>query len=507
MNKPLISLVIPCYNGENFIDICLESVINQTYTNLEILIMNDGSQDNSLAILQEWSRKDNRIKIFTQENKGLANSRNALISKATGLYFTLLDIDDTLLKNSIELLYENSLNGKVDIIVGRTNGVYYNGNLKLPYFPVWRRKKRMTNLQYVKSNICTPWSSLIRKDFYDELDVEFLPNRVFEDIGLMPYIYLKSNTFVAINDITYNYHKHKTDAISNFASKSFLKRNDLIANTNSLFKKIKLEGWERENEYSNSINGILFVILLLNDILVNNFTYDLKIRKLLRHNFYNLLDSFGWKIKIIRTPWKFLGFIYLKMTYIKINRKGSIFFRTFRINFIDSNSRKTFLGNVRTNTLEFTKKMLAEKYEGSKNTIIEVKENDYIENYEEINVMKNKYILINVKDNRFSKFTKYLSYENINGIIINSKIFEAKHLRENENFLIVCIKYKHVDEFSLRKLTRQLNELNYMIRRPLIFLKCSKDKRIINATKKMIDSFIFMDEIKLETKEEEFNVK
>ncbi|MGL5732937.1 MAG: glycosyltransferase family 2 protein [Metamycoplasmataceae bacterium] len=507
MNKPLISLIIPCYNGENFIDTCLESVMNQTYKNLEILIMNDGSKDNSLAKLQEWSEKDNRIKVFTQENKGPAISRNVLISSAKGLYFTLLDIDDTLLKDSIELLYENSLDGKIDIVVGRTNGIYYNGNLKIPYFPVWRRRKQMTNLQYVKSNICTAWSSLIRKEFYDELDATFLPDRVFEDISLMPYVYLKSNTFVAINNITYNYHKYKIDTITNFTNKSFLKRNDLIANTDNLFKRMRLEGWDRDKEYSHSINGILLVFLLLNDILVNNFTNDLKIRKLLRHNFYNLLDSFGWKIKIIGTPWKFLGFIYLKMTYIKINRKGSIFFRTFRINFIDSNSKKTLLGNVRTNIFEFSDKMLSDKYEGSKNTIIEIKETDYIKHYETINAKKNKYILINVKDNRFSKFTKYLNYENINGIIINSKIFEAKYLRENENFLIVCIKYKHIDEFSLRKLTRQLNELNYMIRRPLIFLKCAKDKHVIKTTKKMIDSFIFMDDIKLDTKEEKLDVK
>ncbi|MGL5205205.1 MAG: glycosyltransferase family 2 protein [Metamycoplasmataceae bacterium] len=507
MNKPLISIIIPCYNGENFIDTCLESVLNQTYKNLEILIMNDGSKDNSLIKLQEHANKDDRIKLFSQENKGLANSRNELIRNATGLYFTLVDIDDTLENNSIELLYNNSFQGKVDIVVGRTKGVYYNGNLKLPYFPVWRRKKGMTSLQYVKSNICTPWSSLIRKNFYDELDVEFLPNRIFEDIGLMPYIYLKSNTFVAINDITYNYHKHKTDTISNFASKSFLKRNDLIVNTTSLFEKIKLEGWERENEYSNSINGILFVILFLNDILLNNFTNDSKIKKLLRHNLYNLLDSFGWKIKKIRTPWKFLAFIYLKMTYIKIKRKGSIFIRTFRINFIDSNSGKTFWNNVRTNILEFNNEILPGEYEESKNTIIEVSEKKYIEHHEIINAKKNKYILINVKDNNFAKFTEYLSYENINGIIINSKIFEAKYIRDNENFLIVCLKYQHIDEFSLKKLIRQLNELNYMIRRPLIFLKCAKNKEIIKATKKLIDSFIFMEDIRLETREEKFDAR
>lgn len=493
MIDPLISILIPCFNGENFIDQCLESVVNQTYKNIEILIMNDGSKDNSLVKLESWAKKDVRIKLFTQDNKGLAIARNNLIKNINGLYFTLLDVDDTFENDSIELLYKKSFDGKADIVVGRTNGIYNNGTVKIPYFPVWRRRRKMTNLQYVKSNICTPWSSIIRKKFFDKLDVSFLPNRVFEDIGLMPYLYLKSNIFVAINEATYNYHKYESNNISNFKRNAFLKRNDLLANTQFLFERFKIEGWEREKRYRWAINGILFEVLLLNDILVHNFTSDSKIHKLLRHNFYNLLESFGWKIKLSKTPWKFLGFIYLKMTYIKINRKGSIFFKTFKINFINSENKKSFFGGSRTNILKFRNEWISKKIEGSKNTIVEIDENDYIINHQLVNLLKTKYILINVADTNFEKFSNYLSYQNINGVIVDSEIFEAKYFRDNENFLIVCIKYDYINEFSLKKLLSQLNELNYMLRRPLIFLKCKKDKRIINAAKKMIDSFIFID--------------
>ncbi|MGL6125313.1 MAG: glycosyltransferase family 2 protein [Metamycoplasmataceae bacterium] len=492
MKSTLISIIIPCFNGEHFIDQCLESVTNQSYKNMEILIMNDGSTDNSLHVLRKWERKDSRVKVFSRENRGLSNSRNELIKISKGTYFTLLDIDDTFKSNSIELLYDNSFNGKADIVVGRTNGVYRNGQVKLPYFPVWRRRKNMTNFQYVKSNICTPWSSIIRRKFYDELNIQFLPNRVFEDIGLMPYIYLKSKTFVAINDITYNYHKYKSDSISNFKKNSFLKRNDLIANTNTIFERFKIEGWENEKEYRRAINGILFVVLLLNDILVHNFTNDLKIRKLLRHNFFNLLDSFGWRIKLIKTPWKFLCFFYLKMTYIKNNKNGSIFLKTFKKNYIYPTDEKNFFMKNQMKIFEFNKSMLNQKFQGSRNAVLEIRENDFIKYHKFVNLIKSQYILINVKDVNFPKFTNYLSHENINGVIINSKVFDVKHFKDNENFLIVCIEYNHFDETSLKRLCTQLSELNNILRRPLIFLKCQKDKRIINVTKKLIDSFIFV---------------
>lgn len=92
--KKLISVIIPMYNAERFVDRMMNCIKNQTYTNLEIIIINDGSIDNSLEIVKDYARNDNRIKIISTENKGVSNARNLGIESATGDYITFLDIDD-----------------------------------------------------------------------------------------------------------------------------------------------------------------------------------------------------------------------------------------------------------------------------------------------------------------------------------------------------------------------------------------------------------------------------
>lgn len=495
MKTPLISILIPCYNAQNFIDQCLETATKQTYKNIEILIMNDGSTDNSLKKLYEWKEKDDRIKIFSQLNAGVSKTRNELMKVSNGIYFSWLDIDDTLEYKSIEKLYKKSYEGKADIVVGRTNGVYNDGHLKLPYFPVWRRKKNMTNLQYVKSNICTPWASIIRREFFEKLDVNFFPGRVFEDIGLMPFIYLKAEVFVAINETTYNYHKYDIASknISNFKEKSFLKRNDLLVITSSLFQKFKLEGWDRKKNFRTAINGIFFEILIANNILTNNFTSDVKIRKLLKYNAYKLLESFGWKLRFSKTPWKSLGYVYLRLSYIEFFRSGVIFKKTYHANFIDKIDEKMIVENSKkifNNIYSYDKVSIP--LTKLKNNIIEISEKNYIKNYKKINSSKLKYLLIKVENLNFNNFIHHLDYENINGITINSNIFDSRLFRDNENFLIINIEYEHVDEFSLKKLLNQLSQLNYSLRRPLIFLKCEWNKSVVRSTKSLVDLFIFI---------------
>lgn len=91
---PLVTIIVPIYNVEKYLSECLECLINQSYKNLEIICINDGSKDNSLEILEEYSKKDNRIKIFSQENKGEAATRNQGLELATGKYIAAIDSDD-----------------------------------------------------------------------------------------------------------------------------------------------------------------------------------------------------------------------------------------------------------------------------------------------------------------------------------------------------------------------------------------------------------------------------
>lgn len=89
-----ISVIIPCYNVAEYVGECLDSVINQTFTDLEILCINDGSTDDTLTILESYAEKDSRIKIFSQENKGLSASRNFGMDVAKGEYIAFIDADD-----------------------------------------------------------------------------------------------------------------------------------------------------------------------------------------------------------------------------------------------------------------------------------------------------------------------------------------------------------------------------------------------------------------------------
>lgn len=100
-----ISIIVPVFNVEKYLPKCIESLVKQTYKNIEILLINDGSQDNSLNICKEWEKKDGRIKVFSQRNQGLSEARNTGIKNAKGNYICFVDSDDLVLSDFIEILY------------------------------------------------------------------------------------------------------------------------------------------------------------------------------------------------------------------------------------------------------------------------------------------------------------------------------------------------------------------------------------------------------------------
>lgn len=118
MNE-LISLIIPVYNVEKFIEKCLVSVINQTYANIEIIIVNDGSKDNSGCICKKYANLDSRIKYFEKENGGLASARNYGLEKASGEYVLFLDSDDFMSLNALEVLLSNLKDTDADVAIGK----------------------------------------------------------------------------------------------------------------------------------------------------------------------------------------------------------------------------------------------------------------------------------------------------------------------------------------------------------------------------------------------------
>ena len=104
MLQPLISVIVPCYNVEEYLPKCIESILNQTYRNLEILLVDDGSPDNCGRICDEYAAKDSRIRIIHKKNGGLSDARNAALDVMTGEYVTFIDSDDYISKYFYEKL-------------------------------------------------------------------------------------------------------------------------------------------------------------------------------------------------------------------------------------------------------------------------------------------------------------------------------------------------------------------------------------------------------------------
>jgi glycosyltransferase involved in cell wall biosynthesis len=124
----LISIIIPCYNTERYIGKCLNSVVKQTYKSIEVIVVDDGSSDDSASIVEQYCKNDLRFRLIKQRNGGASSARNTGLCKSKGKYITFLDSDDTLHNEAIERLYKSVNNSKSDIVVPCVFNEVYDGN-------------------------------------------------------------------------------------------------------------------------------------------------------------------------------------------------------------------------------------------------------------------------------------------------------------------------------------------------------------------------------------------
>lgn len=186
-----ISVVVPVYNVEDYLEDCLDSLTKQTFKDIEIICINDGSPDNSLAILEEYASKDPRMKVYSQENGGHAVATNRGISMATGEYLFLMDSDDVLELNALELSYNMAEEKKVDFVIFKA--INYN-NARDEYYEteVYSMKNVYNKVgdnvfnykdvsEFMFEMSVTPWSKLYRRDFIVKNNITFPEGLIFED--------------------------------------------------------------------------------------------------------------------------------------------------------------------------------------------------------------------------------------------------------------------------------------------------------------------------------------
>lgn len=211
MNE-LVSVIINVYNGQDFIKKCLDSVINQTYKNLEIIIINDGSTDNTLNILKSY--KDKRIKIITTSNQGLSLSRNTGLDNAKGDYLFFVDADDYIENDAIEYLYNLCKKYNVKMSTCNSIDVYdYETKIKndIELIEVKEGKDLLIKILLSENRKGTIWNKLIKKELFDNLRFE---NRLINDVVVVYKLALKVDNVVFSNQIKYYYYRHKDSIVA-----------------------------------------------------------------------------------------------------------------------------------------------------------------------------------------------------------------------------------------------------------------------------------------------------
>ena len=183
MNK-LISIIVPIYKVENYLKRCIDSILNQTYTNLEIILVDDGSPDNCGIICDEYAKQDCRVKVIHKKNGGLSDARNCGIKVSTGEYLIFVDSDDYILKNMCETLLKNALENNADIVSCNFKEVYLNGQEKI--------NKQSQNQQI---SIVSNAEAIYRYFVKNDLDMNVVWNKIYKK-SLLENIKYPSGNFV-----------------------------------------------------------------------------------------------------------------------------------------------------------------------------------------------------------------------------------------------------------------------------------------------------------------------
>lgn len=240
-----ISIIIPVYNNELFLDKCLTSVINQTYKNLEIILINDGSKDKSLKIMKKYEAKDNRIIIIDKENEGVSIARNKGIDRSTGKYITFLDSDDYLELNAIEIMYQTLNKQKVNLL--RSNyQVHYSNKNKIDLGDLSQIASQKYDPKSIKKEIiprilsgelpCFVYLLMIKRELLLKTNLFPINIHMMEDVVLYLDLLTKTDNLYIINKPTYNIFYNESGATNN---KKNYERNILnILEVNSYLKEI-----------------------------------------------------------------------------------------------------------------------------------------------------------------------------------------------------------------------------------------------------------------------------
>ena len=238
----LISVIVPIYNIEEYVERCIESIEKQTFQNLEIILVDDGSDDSSGKICDELGQKDQRIKVIHKQNGGLSDARNAGIDVANGKYFVFIDGDDEIHIEMIERLYDKLINTKADISMCRIEKIEPNRRFVTRKFKEGKKYIELSSLEAIQELLldrmdCSACPKLYSRNLFDK--IRFPKGRTNEDFAVMYKIFSISKKIVYMPDLLYFYYQREGSITTTaFNTKQFDKYDNCIEMVEYITKNV-----------------------------------------------------------------------------------------------------------------------------------------------------------------------------------------------------------------------------------------------------------------------------
>ena len=260
--EPLISVIVPVYNVEDYLDQCMESIVGQTYPHLEILMVDDGSTDNSGALCDQWAERDQRIRVIHQENGGLSAARNTALDAMSGELVIMVDSDDVLHPDAVSILLQAIQAHHADVAIGSfvvfdgkdANWPTITSEKTVRHYDSQAALKAIFYQDKLTNSSC--WR-LFKASLFD--DVRYPVGKYYEDLAIVYPLYKKCHLVVGIDDAVYGYRQRNDSILGRFS----LKRADVLDICEQLERQVLTEDVELLHAVRSRLLSAYFNILLL----------------------------------------------------------------------------------------------------------------------------------------------------------------------------------------------------------------------------------------------------
>ena len=269
-----ISIIIPVYNVEKYIRACLDSILNQTFQDFEVILVDDGTPDNSGAICDEYAAADSRFKVFHKKNGGVSSARNLGIEKASGEWITFVDADDTISQNCLDICYQHIIENNIDLL-------QFN----------FTREKNSYNEEYIRCNnimnhisfldkphkVCIA-GNVIKRDVITRNNIRFREGmKLAEDQSFVLHVIKNSSAIISIPNKLYYYRPNNESATHTAKISDIIKSSEIL-----LSEKIKHP--EFTHQIDNTIIGFMIEAIVSGNDGINKMKHIYKSANIKHHD-------------------------------------------------------------------------------------------------------------------------------------------------------------------------------------------------------------------------------